>query len=33
MKITGNKMSGIEVKLDTERSISKELERQNDDYR
>ena len=33
MKITGIKMSGIKVKLDTERSIRQELERQNEDYR
>ena len=26
-------MSGIKVKLDTERSIGQELERQNEDYR
>ena len=33
MKITGNQMSGIKEKLDTERSIRQELERQNKDYR
>ena len=33
MKITGIKMSGIKVKLDTERSIMQELERQNEVYR
>ena len=33
MKITGNKMSGIKVKLDTERSIRHELEKHNEDYR
>ena len=33
MKISGNKMPGIKVKLDTERSIRQELERQNEDYR
>ena len=33
MKITGIKMSDIKVKLDTERSIRQELERQNEDYR
>ena len=32
MKITGIKMSGIEVKLDTKRSIRQELERLNEDY-
>ena len=32
MKITGNKLSGIKVKLDTERRIRQELERQNEDY-
>ena len=33
MKITGNKISGIKVKLDTERSIRQELEKHNEDYR
>ena len=33
MKITDNKMSDIRVKLDTERSIRQELDRQNEDYR
>ena len=33
MKITGIQKSGIKVKLDTERSIRQELERQNEDYR
>ena len=33
MKITGNKMSGIKVKLDNERGVRQELERQNEDYR
>ena len=33
MKITSNQMSGIKVKLDTERSIRQELESRNEDYR
>ena len=33
MKITGIKISGIKVKLDTERSIRQEMERQNEYYR
>ena len=33
MKITCNKIAGIKVELDTERSIRQELERQNEDYR
>ena len=33
MKIGGNKMSGIKVKLDIDRSIRHELERQNEDCR
>ena len=33
IKITGNKMFGIKVKLDTEKSIREELKRQNEDDR
>ena len=33
MKITGNKLSGIKVKLDIERGIRQELERENEDYK
>ena len=33
MKFTGIKMSDIKVKLDTERCMRQELERQNEDYR
>ena len=33
MKITDIQMSGIKVKLNTEGTISQELERQNEDYR
>ena len=33
MKITCNKMADIKVKLDIDRSIRQELERQNEDYR
>ena len=33
MKITGIKISGIEVNLDTESSIRQDMERQNEDYR
>ena len=32
MKITGNQMSGIKVKLDTERGVRQELVRHNEDY-